>query len=228
MFNNYFNGTDTLGVPDRKRFQTDDSIEVRYYNKPEKTGISKMAMSFTADCGLRVRRRRDVHGGNANAPKQSFAGWMAYNRIWFHKDLFAITLGGGMMNNPGRYLTLLPPINGADAISGSPYFTATPGNQAHLWDAHPQLPVHAQGVHHLLGGGRVSPLGRAVLLGPWRHHASRRQQRRLLQSFVVQHRRQLPARAIWRPRRRLAVAGRAASGSPICARRKPRSPWASW
>ena len=28
------------------------------------------------------------------------------------------------MNNPGRYLTLLPPINGADAVSGSPYFTA--------------------------------------------------------------------------------------------------------
>src|SRR6266446_1835705 len=40
-----------------------------------------------------------------------------------------------MMNNPGRYLTLLPPINGADAISGSPYFTASPGDKAHMWDA---------------------------------------------------------------------------------------------
>ena len=39
-----------------------------------------------------------------------------------------------MMNNPGRYLTLLPPINGADAISGSPYFTANPGDKAHMWD----------------------------------------------------------------------------------------------
>ena len=38
------------------------------------------------------------------------------------------------MNNPGRYLTLLPPINGADAISGSPYFTANPGDKAHMWD----------------------------------------------------------------------------------------------
>jgi hypothetical protein len=38
------------------------------------------------------------------------------------------------MNNPGRYLTLLPPINGADAISGSPYFTENPGQQAHMWD----------------------------------------------------------------------------------------------
>ena len=38
------------------------------------------------------------------------------------------------MNNPGRYLTLLPPINGADAVSGSPYFTANPGDKAHMWD----------------------------------------------------------------------------------------------
>jgi hypothetical protein len=60
---------------------------------------------------------------------------MLYNRLWFHKDLLAVTLGGGMMNNPGRYLTLLPPINGADAISGSPYFTANPGDKAHMWDA---------------------------------------------------------------------------------------------
>ena len=60
---------------------------------------------------------------------------MVYNRFWWNKDKFAITLGGGMMNNPGRYLTLLPPINGADAISGSPYFTANPGDKAHMWDA---------------------------------------------------------------------------------------------
>ena len=39
------------------------------------------------------------------------------------------------MNNPGRYLTLLPPINGADAISGSRYFTANPGDPSHMWDS---------------------------------------------------------------------------------------------
>ena len=38
------------------------------------------------------------------------------------------------MNNPGRYLTLLPPINGADAISGSPYFTENPGDPFKAWD----------------------------------------------------------------------------------------------
>ena len=38
------------------------------------------------------------------------------------------------MTNPGRYLTLLPPINGATAFTGSPYFTENPGDQAHAWD----------------------------------------------------------------------------------------------
>ena len=47
----------------------------------------------------------------------------------------AITLGGGEMSNWGRYLTLLPPIDGADAVSGSPYFTENPGQRAHMWDS---------------------------------------------------------------------------------------------
>jgi len=60
---------------------------------------------------------------------------MLYDRTWFHKDLYAVTVGGGLMTNPGRYLTLLPPINGADAFTGTPYFTESPGDQAHQWDA---------------------------------------------------------------------------------------------
>ena len=35
---------------------------------------------------------------------------MVYNRLWFHKDLYGLTIGGGQINNPGRYLVLLPPI----------------------------------------------------------------------------------------------------------------------
>ena len=134
VFNNYGNGTDTLGNPGRSRIHTDDSIEVRYYNKPEQDkGVSKMAFSFTADAGCEYGGGVTCHGGKGG-PKQAFLGWMIYNRIWFNKDKFAVTLGGGQMTNPGRYLTLLPPINGADAISGSPYFTANPGDKAHMWD----------------------------------------------------------------------------------------------
>jgi hypothetical protein len=134
VFNNYGNGTDTLGNPGRSRIHTDDSVEVRYFNKPDNgSGISKMAFSFTADAGCEYGGGVTCHGGKAG-PKQAFLGWMVYNRIWWNKDKYAITLGGGMMTNPGRYLTLLPPINGADAVSGSPYFTANPGDKAHMWD----------------------------------------------------------------------------------------------
>ena len=45
---------------------------------------------------------------------------MLYNRFWFDKDRYGLTLGGGKINNPGRYLVLLPPINGATAASGTP------------------------------------------------------------------------------------------------------------
>jgi hypothetical protein len=59
---------------------------------------------------------------------------MFYNRWWFHRDLFALTIGGGKINNPGRYLVLLPPINGATAASGTPYFTENPGDPFKAWD----------------------------------------------------------------------------------------------
>jgi len=134
VFNNYGNGTDTLGNPARTRLHTDDSIEVRYYNHPESTGITKMAFSFTGDLGCEYNGGVSCTGNHKGGPKQAFAGWMAYDRVWWGKDKYALTYGGGRLNNPGRYLTLLPPINGADAISGSPYFTANPGDPSHMWD----------------------------------------------------------------------------------------------
>ena len=132
--NQYGFGQDNLGLPNTERIHTDDSIEVRYYNNPESTGISKMAFSLTGDAGAQ-------YGGGlcgTCAPsqnKESFVGWMLYDRMWFHKDLFGLTLGGGEMSNWGRYLTLLPPIDGAYAATGSPYFTELPGQRAHMWDS---------------------------------------------------------------------------------------------
>lgn len=136
-FNNYGMGRDTLGnglgLVNRTRLHTDDSVEIKYYDRPEKR-LDKMAFSFTGDLGCEYGAGVSCHGNTKNGPKQSFAGWMLYNRFWFDKDQYAITLGGGAMDNPGRYLTLLPPINGADAVSGSPYFTANPGDPFKAWD----------------------------------------------------------------------------------------------
>jgi len=49
VFNNYW-GTDTLGLPDRKRIHTDDSIQVKYYDNPDRL-LNKAAFTFTGDAG---------------------------------------------------------------------------------------------------------------------------------------------------------------------------------
>jgi hypothetical protein len=138
VFNNYGMGEDTLGNGQanihRSRIHTDDSVEVKYYDRPQKF-LDKAAFSFTGDLGCEYGGGVSCHGNGPGGPKQSFVGWMAYNRFWFKKDTYGLTVGGGMMNNPGRYLVLMPPINGADAISGSPYFTANPGDPYKGWDA---------------------------------------------------------------------------------------------
>jgi hypothetical protein len=131
--NNYI-GTDTLGNPDRKRIHTDDSLQIKYFDQPGK-GLDKAAFSVTIDLGCEYGGGVSCRGGKPGAPAQYFAGFMVYNRMWFHKDLFGLTLGGGAINNPGRYLVLLPPINGATAFSGTPYFTGNPGDPYKAWDA---------------------------------------------------------------------------------------------
>ena len=134
--NNYGLGHDDLFVPNRGRIHTDDSVEVKYYDQPAKT-LDKLAFTFTGDMGCEFGGGVSCHGNTTGGPKQSFLGYMFYNRFWFKKDLFGLTLGGGQINNPGRYLVLIPPINGETAISAatnSPYFTENPGDPFKAWD----------------------------------------------------------------------------------------------
>jgi hypothetical protein len=135
--NNYGLGEDDLFVPGRKRIHTDNSVEVKYFDRPDKT-LDKMAFSLTVDMGCEYGGGVSCYGDKKGGPKQSFLGYMAYNRFWFHHDLFGLTVGGGEINNPGRYLVLIPPINGESAISAatsSPYFTENPGNPFKAWDS---------------------------------------------------------------------------------------------
>ena len=132
--NNYGVGADALGNPNRTRLHTDDSIEVKYYDHPEKF-LHRMAFSLTGDAGCETGGGVNCTGDHGTDKKQSFLGYMFYNRLWFDKDRYGLTLGGGKINNPGRYLVLLPPINGATAASGTPYFTENPGDPFKAWDA---------------------------------------------------------------------------------------------
>jgi hypothetical protein len=117
----------------RMRLHDDSSVIVKYYDHPESM-LDKMAFSFTFDAGCEDGGGVSCTGGTAAAPSQYFIAGMAYNRFWFDHDKFALTVGGGVMDNPGRYLILLPSINGATAITGSPYYPQTPGTEFHAWD----------------------------------------------------------------------------------------------
>jgi len=155
--NNYGLGHDDLYIPNRGRIHTDNSIEIKYFDRPGQT-LDKMALSFTGDLGCEFGpstatlagvsclgdRKDALAQPSANFPqggidpKQSFVGYMLYNRFWFKKDTYGLTLGGGQINNPGRYLVLDPPINGETAPSAAinaPYFTGNPGDPFKAWDS---------------------------------------------------------------------------------------------
>jgi hypothetical protein len=159
--NNYGLGHDDLYIPNRGRIHTDNSLEIKYYDKPGNF-LDKMAFSFTGDMGCEFGPSTTTssgvylqgvgcHGDTKDAksvggdyfkpginPKQSFIGYMFYNRFWFNRDRIGLTLGGGQINNPGRYLVLDPPINGETAESAAinaPYFTGNPSDPFKAWDS---------------------------------------------------------------------------------------------
>ncbi|HMD20288.1 MAG TPA: outer membrane beta-barrel protein [Alloacidobacterium sp.] len=155
--NNYGYGEDDLNIHGRTRFHTDDSVEVKYYDHPDNV-LDKMAFSLTGDAGCESgsgvactgsANHKILTPATPTSPavyysKQSFLGWMAYDRTWFNKDRYALTIGGGRINNPGRYLVLVPAINGATALTGTAYFPENPGQPYHgtdgtiTWDFMPR------------------------------------------------------------------------------------------
>jgi hypothetical protein len=128
---------------------------------------------------------------------------MFYNRFCFNRDLYSVTLGGGQINNPGRYLVLLPPINGATAISGTPYFTENPGQPFKAWDTsatfdympseyitfHFEYDHRAANVPYFSGPGGITPsggnTGPAGSVVPGLHAGLRRTENRLDMALMV-------------------------------------------
>ena len=133
VWNTYALGRDVLGNPHRSRYHADWSQEWKFYENPKKL-MHRAGITITEDFGCETGGGVVCRHGNAATPAQNFLGIMAYNRYWFDNDKFGLTLGGGVVNNPGRYLVLLPPINGANATSGTPYFTENPGDPFKAYD----------------------------------------------------------------------------------------------
>lgn len=143
LTNDYY-GSDAAGIPQRHRFHSDNSLLVRYFDNPKSNGISKMAFSLTGDIGFEKGGGVNgfKNGDSTHGPAQYFESVMFYNRIWFHKNKLAWTIGGGYMTNPGRYLVLAPtgqasPLPNPDNpthTAGLYPFTENPGDQFQGWD----------------------------------------------------------------------------------------------
>jgi hypothetical protein len=171
LSNNYV-GKDTLGLPDRKRLHSDNSIQIKYYDTPE-NAVSKAAFSLTVDAGCEFGGGVRCSHSAPDSPAQYFLGYMFYHRLWFGRDTYALTIGTGAITNPGRYLVLLPPVNGATAASGTPYFTLNPGDPFRAWDVsatfdympnqfvtfRAEFDHRAAGVPYFVGRGGITPPG---------------------------------------------------------------------
>lgn len=148
LTNNYF-GTDAAGISSRKRFHSDNSLLVRYYQNSNAKGISRMAFSLTGDIGYEKGGGVNgfKNGDSLSGPAQYFASAMFYNRIWFAKNKWSWTFGGGLMTNPGRYLVLaptgeaspMPDPNNPSNTEGTFPFSLNPGDQFMGWDCSTNL-----------------------------------------------------------------------------------------
>jgi hypothetical protein len=110
--NDYF-GYDAQDLPGLDRWHTDNSFNIRYFNNPG-AFISRMAASYTFDLGGESGdgvsfggTAPEGHCTTKNPCPARFTSAMTYQRAWFG-DQFAVTVGGGYMTNPSRYLILTP------------------------------------------------------------------------------------------------------------------------
>jgi opacity protein-like surface antigen len=122
VLSNDYVGWDTQNNPGRVRAHSDNSFLLRWWKKKSARWLPQAAFSITGDIGFESGDGVTPFGGSGtegNCTKstpctQHFLSAMAYHRVWITKQL-AWTVGGGYMNNPGRYL-VLPPTGQASSV----------------------------------------------------------------------------------------------------------------
>ena len=132
--NNYGVGHDALGIPNRSRIHTDNSLEVKYYDRPGKPP-GQDGILLHRRCGLRIRRRRQLHG-NGKAAQAELPRLHGLQPLLVQKRPLRID-AGRRRNQQSR------PLPGPAAAhqrrnrlrTGTPYFTENPGDPFKAWDA---------------------------------------------------------------------------------------------
>ena len=134
----------------RRRIHTDDSVEVKYYDKPDNT-LDKMAFSLTGDLGCEFGAGVSCYGNNTGGPKQSFVGYMGYNRFWFHQRYVRLDDRRRPDQQSRPLPCALPPINGETAVTARNQFAVFHGQSRRSLQGLGflnHLRLHAQAVHY--------------------------------------------------------------------------------
>ena len=122
--NDYF-GVETRDDPGRVRFHTDNTLQLRYLERPDSRVMSRAAVTATLNYGFE-------QGGVVSLDKQYYFSAMLFNRFWFYRNIFAWTLGGSYVTNPGRYLVLAPP--DPPSLDEASKFKIAPGLEFSAWE----------------------------------------------------------------------------------------------
>jgi hypothetical protein len=186
VWNNYGMGEDAAGYPGRSRIHADYSVQVKYYDRPGKF-FDKAAFSLTGDLGCEYgggpasghysstgaspeKGSDSTYNGGVNChnsrngrPKQSFMGWMGYTGWWPDEQSGSLfDAAAAHQRRDGR--------DGHTVLYGK---WGRPRSDARR---HRHLRLHAEPVHHVPAGDRLSLFRCALLDRPRRHYASRRKQ----------------------------------------------------
>ncbi len=113
---NFYAGWDTRNSM-RFRFHHDNSVVYRYYKSSNSKAVSQCAFSLNTHFGFQ-------HGDGAVISANYMTGTSLSNRIWFCKNMLALTLRGDVVTNPGLYLAFSPspvaPNDFTDAFASNP------------------------------------------------------------------------------------------------------------
>jgi len=146
--NQYF-GTDTLGVPGRKRFHTDDSVQIKYYDRPNNF-LSKAAMTVTVDAGCEFGENSGVScSGGIARTVAILSGIHGVSTILVPQGSLRGHVGRWRHQQSRPLFGTAATINGATAFSGTPYFTASPGDPYKSLGCVGDVRLHAEAIHHV-------------------------------------------------------------------------------
>ena len=171
--NQYALGEDALGIPGRVRYHTDDSIQVKYYDKPRRL-LDKGRFSLTGDVGCEHGGGVSCAGDSAKGPKQSFLGFMLYNRFWFHKDLFGVHAGRRADQQPGPLPGAAAADQRRDRRFGYAVLHGEPGRPVQGLGRVGDGRLHAEPVHHVPLGVQPPRANVPYFCGPGRDASGRK------------------------------------------------------